>query len=417
MNLKNARASSKSFTFWSFFMQYVTNYNESDVELWTKTAQALNGSARRVFMARVVTKLGRGGSSFAEKNLNWNRNTINKGLKELANGAFIDRRKSKSGRKPSEYYLPNLLVDIKKVVEPFTQTEPTFKSLKKYTRITAKSVLKTLSTSFDYAEAHLPCLRTINNKLRDLKFLPAKVKKTKPLKKIPEVDAIFNTIKEINAEAAIDKDALYISVDTKAAIKVGDFSRGGYSRVIEKANDHDFATKPNITPFGALLPNSGKSYLWFTEGPVTADFMVDCIEDLIKKELEIKPFNRVVINADNGPENNSHRTQWMKRLLEINQKMNLKIQLAYYPPYHSKYNPVERLWGVLENEWSGQLLNSIEKIMQLASSMTFRQIEPIVSFIEKKYEKGVKLTKTEMEKIECMLARKQNLEKWFIQIG
>jgi len=398
-------------------MQFVTNYSNNDVELWTKTAQALNGSDRRVFMARVVTKLGRGGSSFAEKYLNWNRKTINKGLSELSNGPFIDCRTGNSGRKSVEHHLPNLLGDIKKITEPFTQTDPTFKSLKKYTRITAKSVLKSLSTCFNYGEEHLPCLRTINNKLRDLNFLPTKVKKSKPLKKIPEVDAIFETLKEINADALADKDTLYVSVDTKAVIKVGDFSRGGYSRVIEKANDHDFATTPNVTPFGALLPCSGKSYLWFTEGSATADFMADCIEDLIKKELEIRPFTRIVINADNGPENNSHRTQWMKRLLEINQKMKLKIQLAYYPPYHSKYNPVERLWGVLENEWRGELLNSIDKIMQLASNMTFRKIEPNVAFIEKKYEKGVKLTKIEMEKIECMFIRMQNLEKWFVQIG
>lgn len=43
------------------------------------------------------------------------------------------------------------------------------------------------------------------------------------------------------------------------------------------------------------------------------------------------------------------RTQWLKRLVELSDAHQLTVQLPYYPPYQSKYNPVERLWRVLEN--------------------------------------------------------------------
>ncbi|MDQ6962431.1 MAG: transposase, partial [Mariprofundaceae bacterium] len=75
-----------------------------------------------------------------------------------------------------------------------------------------------------------------------------------------------------------------------------------------------------------------------------------------------------VINVDNGPECSGHRTQWLKRMVELSDANQVSIQLAYYPPYHSKYNPVERLWGVLENHWKGKIFDSIDKALGLARS-------------------------------------------------
>ena len=60
--------------------------------------------------------------------------------------------------------------------------------------------------------------------------------------------------------------------------------------------------------------------------------------------------DRLVINADNGPESNTgQRTGWLKRFADFSDTIGIRIELAYYPPYHSKYDPIERLWGVLEN--------------------------------------------------------------------
>jgi transposase len=66
--------------------------------------------------------------------------------------------------------------------------------------------------------------------------------------------------------------------------------------------------------------------------------------------------------------------------------------LIYYPPYHSKYNPIERVWGVLENHWKGQLLDSVEKVIGLAKSMKYNGNKSVVKLISGTYEKGIKLT-------------------------
>ncbi len=76
----------------------------------------------------------------------------------------------------------------------------------------------------------MPCVRTINTKLNFLKLHPRKVAKSKPLKKIKETDAIFEMVHETNAIADNDPRQLRISMDTKAVVKIGEFSRGGYSR-------------------------------------------------------------------------------------------------------------------------------------------------------------------------------------------
>ncbi len=167
-------------------------------------------------------------------------------------------------------------------------------------------------------------------------------------------------------------------MDTKATIKVGTFSRGGKSRQNVTALDHDFKAKTTLTAFGIFLPAYAETFIDFTQSKVTADFMVDALERLwptLKSRFEP---HTLVINLDNGPENSSRRTQFIKRMVEFAHKHNVTIRLAYYPPYHSKpvvsaaepYNPVERVWGILENHWNGELLDEIDKILGLARTMT-----------------------------------------------
>ena len=62
------------------------------------------------------------------------------------------------------------------------------------------------------------------------------------------------------------------------------------------------------------------------------------------------------------PENSSRRTQFIKRLEEFSIDYDVEITLLYYPPYHSKYNPIERVWGAVEKHWGGALLDTEETI-------------------------------------------------------
>jgi len=367
-------------------------------------------------MGEVVELLGWGGQSFAEQELGWNRGTVRKGQKEFRHGQRIEDCFGQRGRRRIEEHLPNLLEDIRLIVEPLGQTDPTFRSTRIYSPLSAEEVRMRLMTQCRYKDTELPCTRTLRTKLNDLGYRLRKVRKCRPQKKIAETDAIFEQVHQLNQAADEDEGMLRISLDTKATVNIGPFSRGGYSRQGENACDHDFQPKTTLSPFGILLPQTGDNHLWFSQSKVTADFMVDRIEEMVPQWKHSFDLHTLVINADNGPESSGRRTQWLKRLVELSDAHQLTIQLAYYPPYHSKYNPVERVWGVLENHWRGEILDSVDKALGLARSMTYRGIKPTVRKVTKTYRRGISVAKKIMRDIEIRLDRTADLEAWFIKI-
>lgn len=391
--------------------------SEEEKELFITVAKQLKGSDRRLFMARIVNLLGRGGQSYAEREFGWNRRTIRKGLKEVASGIVQTDNFAARGRKRAEEHLPNLLQDIEEIVDGWSQTDPTFRTRRLYTRVTAKEVRRQLKAQKGYSDEELPSEATLNNKMNDLGYRLRAVKKSQPQKKIPETDAIFEQLNQIHKQAREDETVLRLSFDAKATVLIGALSRGGVSRVVVKALDHDFQPDSKVTPFGILLPDHNRLFLYFTPGKVTSDFIVDCIQACwAEVRDEFPQVTTLLLNQDNGPENHSRRTQFMQRLTQWVDDEKLTIQLAYYPPYHSKYNPVERVWGVLEQHWNGTLLDSLDAVLGFARTLTWKQQTPIVRFVKKVYQTGVKLTQKAMNLLEKRFERLDGLEKWFVTI-
>ena len=126
---------------------------------------------------------------------------------------------------------------------------------------------------------------------------------------------------------------------------------------------------------------------------------------------------RLLIDLDNGPEIASSRTQFMKRLVEFSDRYQLTLELAYYPPYHSKYNLIERCWGILENHWNGTLLTSIATALEWAKTMTWRGITPIVHLMDRVYETGVRILPRIFRSISTRLERSTSLPKWSLIIS
>jgi len=210
---------------------------------------------------------------------------------------------------------------------------------------------------------------------------------------------------------------LRVSLDAKATVKVGPFARGGKSRVPTAAADHDFQPDAHLTPVGLLLPALDELFLYGITSKVTSDCLADCVERWWESvRLRFLHITTLVLNLDNGPENHSRRTQFMQRMVQFAQRTGLTIRLAYYPPYHSKYNPVERCWGILEMHWNGALLDSIDAVIQFATTMTWKGAHPVVELVTTTYKKGVKLTKAAMQAVEAQLTRLPDLEKWFVDI-
>ena len=224
-------------------------------------------------------------------------------------------------------------------------------------------------------------------------------------------------MKTAKAEATSSATELLASIDTKAVVKVGEFSRGGMTRVATKALDHDFKADATVTPVGILLPQQDDLSIFMTTSKVTSDCIVDCIETWwADVRLRFPDVKRLTLLQDNGPENSGRRTQFLKRMVDFVYEHHIDVRLAYYPPYHSKYNPIERCWGALEKHWNGSLLDTVNTVVEFAKTMTWKGAHPAVTLVTKTYAAGVKVTKRAMKAVKARLQRRDGLEPWFVDI-
>jgi hypothetical protein len=276
-------------------------------------------------MAEVVKGLGIGGQTLAERELGWNRRTIRKGMQELLSGQAIVDGHERSGRKRIEVKLPTLLEDIRAIVDPQTQTDPSFKSTRLYTRISAAEVRRQLIEQKGYRDEELPSAETIRCRLNEMGYTLKRVVKAKPQKRIPETDAIFEQLHQVNQQADSDPQSLRISIDAKVGLKVGEFDKGGKTRMPTVALDHDFDATITLTPYGIFLPEFNQLYLFFVCSKLTADCIVDLIEQWWEQvKDQFSHIRKLVINQDNGPENHSRRTQFMHRIVAFAHQAHLK---------------------------------------------------------------------------------------------
>jgi transposase len=206
-------------------------------------------------------------------------------------------------------------------------------------------------------------------------------------------------------------------MDAKATVKVGPFARGGKSRLPTQAADHDFEPLATLTPVGIFLPAYDELFVYGVTSKVTSDCLVDrLVEWWERVRARFAQITTLVINLDNGPENHSRRTQFLRRIVDFAQQYGLCVRLAYYPPYHSKYNAIERCWGILENHWNGSLLDTLDAVIQFARTMTWKGNHPVVELVTTTYATGVRLTKDAMAALESQITRLPGLEKWFVDI-
>jgi hypothetical protein len=202
-------------------------------------------------------------------------------------------------------------------------------------------------------------------------------------------------------------------------VKIGEFSRGGVARGRKAvcAADHDMHPQAVLAPAGILEVDRDQFNVVFGTSRDTSDFVADCLEWWwAHRRAEYPGVRRLLINLDNGPEIASSRTQFMKRLVDFSDRHQLTLELAYYPPYHSKYNLIERCWGVLENHWNGALLASVETALEWTRTMTWRGVAPLVHLLDGVYETGVRLSRREFRPIAARLERSASLPKWSLVI-
>ena len=383
-------------------------------------AGRLTGYQRRLFMAEVAMELCEGSARQAERRFGWGRETVLKGLHEARQGMRCLENFVARGRLRSEEKDPQLAADIRAIVEPHTYADPELKSSRRYTNLSAAEVRQALIDQ-GHSEKELPSERTMRDILNRMNYRLKRIQKGKPLKKTKETDTIFANVQEVREQARNEPETLEISMDTKAKVGIGDYARGGKTRTaangeVAKGWDHDPPAKVKLVPFGILMRVTGALMLLFGSHE-TSDAWVDALQMWwLQVRSGLGHIKRLVIYLDNGPKNSGRRTQFLKRMVQFADWSRLEIRLVYYPPYHSKYNPIERCWSALEKKWNGVLLNCLKVVLQCALRMTWKSRHPIVKRLHGEYPDGVRVAAKEMKEYEARLERSATLPKYDITI-
>jgi hypothetical protein len=181
--------------------------------------------------------------------------------------------------------------------------------------------------------------------------------------------------------------------------------------------DHDPPAKQKLVPFGILMVASGALMLIFGSRE-TSDAWVDALQRWWRQVRGgLGHVKRLIIYLDNGPKNSGRRTQFLKRMVQFADWSGLEVRLVYYPPYHSKYNRIERCWSALERKWNGVLLTGWKVVLQCALRMRWKGLHPTVKRLHGTYPDGVRVPAREMKQIEERLQRSATLPKYDITIS
>lgn len=331
----------------------------------------------------------------------------------------MSRRLFAKGRKKKETIFPDLASDIEDIISEYTQIDPELKTQRCYVKVTAGYIRKELILKKAYAlEAF--CERSVNNILNRLGYSLKKVLKTKPLKKTPYTDAIFENVARRHEEAKNNPRILRISVDVKASVKIGNLSRGGYSRLIHApiADDHDQKWDAVLLPVGIYELNTDNVFIVFGHSKQTSDFIVDALELWWNERQFIEDqYDMIMIDLDNGKPVAGNTKRFLQRIVDFSKKINMPLQLVYYPPYHSKYNAVERVWAALEQYWKPLILDTVANTLKIAGQMLWKGMNPIVRFIDKIYKKARTVTSYELKELDNFIVRNAQLKNWDIRIN
>jgi hypothetical protein len=161
---------------------------------------------------------------------------------------------------------------------------------------------------------------------------------------------------------------------------------------VTKAWDHDPPAKTKLAPLGILALATGALTLIFGSHE-TSDFWGDGLHWWWQRVRgQFTHIRTLVIYLDNGPNNSGTRTQFLKRLVDFADWSGLTVRLVYYPPYHSKYNPIERCWSALERKWNGVLLTTLQVVLECALRMVWKGKRPTVEYLAGTYPDGISVT-------------------------
>jgi len=219
------------------------------------------------------------------------------------------------------------------------------------------------------------------------------------MKETQHRNAQFENIARLKAAYEVSGNPI-ISMDTKKKEYIGDFYRDGYAYTQETlhAFDHDFNSFSEgiVIPHGIYDVRKNEGYIHLGLSKDTSEFACDCLRSWWHKQgqFDYPDATTLLILCDGGGSNNARHYLFKSDLQNLAQEIDLEIRIAHYPPYTSKYNPIEhRLFPHMTRACQGVLFKSVEFVKQLLERTHTQQgLRVTVQIIDKIYQTGRKVT-------------------------
>lgn len=357
----------------------------------------LSEKDQRRYAAVEALKLGLGGQKYIAKVLGCSEKTVHNGIEELgqlSEEAKYDPaiRKPGGGRKRYDEHYPQIDEQFLNVLKDHTAGDPMDEKVI-WTDLTPNEIAELLER-----EHQVKVSKSVVNKLlKKHNYRRRKAQKKKTMKTVANRNEQFTKIRGLVADYRAMGNPI-ISFDTKKKEHLGDFYREGhlYTREELHAYDHDFNSSAEgiVIPHGIYDLKYNTGYIHIGTSKDTSQFACDCLRSWWLQYGRFLYPNATSILAlcDGGGSNGSRHDIFKEDLQQLADELGIEIRIAHYPPYCSKYNPIEhRLFPHITRACQGVFFTSVKLVKELMEkAKTSKGLKVFVKIIETVYQTGRK---------------------------
>jgi hypothetical protein len=391
-------------------------YDQQTEETMKRFYDSLSEKDRRRYAGIEALRYGPGGRSYIAKVLGCSRRTVSKGAKEVSqlSKAEVDRRirRPGAGRKSYPEKWPDIDDQFLHVLRHHTAGDPMDETVR-WTDLTLGQIAQLL-----YLDHGIRVSKSVVRKLLNKHhYRRRKAQKRQTMKAVKHRNEQFETIQRLKDEYEAAGNPI-VSMDTKKKEYLGNFYRNGHLYTLEelRAYDHDF---PSFAQ-GIIIPHSlydvrlNVGYIQLGTSHDTSEFACDSFRKWWSTygRVHYPDATSILVLCDGGGSNSSRHHIFKQDLQSLADEIGIEIRIAHYPPYCSKYNPIEhRLFPHLTRACQGVLFTSIEVVKHLMEKThTQRGLKVFVHVLDKVYETGRKAS--EAFKQQMPIIHDEFLSQW-----
>ena len=354
----------------------------------------LSEKDKRLYAAVEALKLPHGGIAYISKLLGCDRKTIQRGIKELKNPTMIPKeqiRKKGGGRKQKLKVIANIDENFLKVLKDHTAGDPMNEKIK-WTNLTHQQIIEGLRLKGIYVGKSI-----VKKLLKKHGYVKRKAQKKESTGSCEGRNEQFEKIKALKGLYESSGNPV-VSIDTKKKEFIGNLYRDGklYCTDVIEVFDHDF---PHLAD-GIVIPhaiydlknNSAVVNIGISKD--TSEFACDSIKLWWNNQgrFDYPKATSILMLADSGGSNSSRHYIFKEDLQKLVDEIGIEIRVAHYPPYTSKWNPIEhRLFPHITRYLEGVIFKSHELVKELIErTTTTTGLKVKSNIIKKVYETGRK---------------------------